>query len=693
VTPKSPSNLGPINPVQTQALGTSRWVVFVRPLTNVTKLATAVKAKNEGPTKHIANTYVFKFSNVSDATVASRLRAQRSVTRYYELNPDSVPVREFVPNDPRYNEQWHLNNTGQSGGTAGEDMNAEPAWDDAKGSNVLISINDDGLEYTHPDLSPNYEASHSYDWVDDDNDPAPGAADDHGTAVGGLAAAKGDNGVGVTGVGLDARIAGLRMIGGGLTDQDLADIFGWHNQDVDIQNNSWGYTSNFGLEGALTLAALQNGVTAGRGGKGVIYVFSAGNDGDIGERTTYHTIKHLPYIYNVGTLDDNGVGVSYSEPGSNVIAVAYADGVTTTDRAGGNGYDGGDYTTTFNGTSAAAPQFSGYAALLLEANPNLSWRDIGHITARTAKKNDSSNPDWTTNGAGYNINHQYGFGALDAGAAVALAKTWTPVGAQQIFNSGTLNVGQAIPDGDANGITQTFNVTQDVLLERVQVQFNATHTSRGNLDIILTSPAGTKSVLAAQWDDDADDYNWSFDTVRHWDESTQGTWSLQVIDNVSGDTGNWTSWSITFGGYVPGSGGGGGGGGGPGTPGSEPNDRSDKASDLGSLSSQFTLDGLAIKNKPALDQDWYKFTVGGTGTLTIEMDVRTPTANLDMRLWTVNSRGTLIQLAKSTSTGNGTDEQIDFNVGLSTGRLYLQVYGYQGAQGDYSLTFTPPGSV
>ena len=126
----------------------------------------------------------------------------------------------------------------------------------------------------------------------------------------------------------------------------------------------------------------------------------------------------------VAAIDHDGRQSSYSEPGAPLLISAYSSGdtagITTTDRSGADGYDPGDYTNTFGGTSSSAPLVSGVIALMLEANPNLTYRDVQQILVRTAEMNDPLHFDWTSNAAGYDINHAYGFGAVDATAAVQL---------------------------------------------------------------------------------------------------------------------------------------------------------------------------------------------------------------------------------------------------------------------------------
>lgn len=218
--------------------------------------------------------------------------------------------------------------------------------------------------------------------------------------------------------------------------------------------------------------------------------------------------------------------------------------IPTTDLTGSLGSSTGDYTSSFGDTSAAAPLVSGVIALMLKANPNLTWRDVQYILVTTASQNDPTDSDWTTNGAGHLVNHKYGFGAIDAYAAVNAARNWTTVAPEVSISSGIINVNQAIPDDDPEGITSTFTISDDIQIESVAVTFDATHTFRGDLKIVLTSPDGTESVLAEQHDDSGDDYNWVFTSVRHWGESAVGEWELTVSDLAGGDVGTWNSWEL-----------------------------------------------------------------------------------------------------------------------------------------------------
>jgi len=171
-------------------------------------------------------------------------------------------------------------------------------------------------------------------------------------------------------------------------------------------------------------------------------------------------------------------------------------GITTTDLLGTDGYDSTDCTADFGGTSSATPLVAGVVALILEANPKLTWRDVQYVLATTADQNDQNDTDWTTNGAGLHINHKYGFGRVNAIGAVKAALSHVPV-APVYAHQTNLNVNQKIPDNSTDGIWSTIQISDDTItVEHVEVILNIQHPAAGDLSVILQSPSGTQSVLA-----------------------------------------------------------------------------------------------------------------------------------------------------------------------------------------------------
>jgi kexin len=294
----------------------------------------------------------------------------------------------------------------------------------------------------------------------------------------------------------------------------------------------------------------------GRGGKGVIFTWAGGNGGS-GDNANYDGYANSRYTIAVGASGASGEKSSYSEEGSCILVNApssYASGaITTTDRTGSAGYSTGDYATDFGGTSSACPLAAGCIALMLQANPNLTWRDVQTILANTSTKNSPTDAGWITNGVGRQFNHKFGFGRVNATAAVAAASTWVSLPAEATPLSATETATISIPDNNATGITRTRTLTAPAgfVTEQVEVTVNITHPYRGDLEMFLTSPAGTVSKIAATRGDSSDNYSgWTFSTVASWGENPSGAWTLKIADRFASDVGSLTSWTVKANGYI-----------------------------------------------------------------------------------------------------------------------------------------------
>ena len=470
--------------------------------------------------------------------------------------------------DPLYEYQWHLNNTGQTNfasnaGTSGEDINVDGVMAAGiKGNNIIVAVVDTGLEIAHEDLSANTAIGGSWDFVGGDSDPTNSATTgDHGTMVAGLIAATGWNAKGGRGVAPSASLKGFNM----LRNQTLAIRLyslggGGRSADVDIFNQSYGGPLRFSTSINTSLEdQYVYGVNSLRGGKGAIYIKSAGNYfykyGDTPDlcvllyaRTTLLSCTNsnmdvansIPYQIVVGALTAKGKKSSYSTAGSSLWASAPGGeygishpAMMTTDQSGctqGRVRTGGpnrnafdtvghannsscNYTSAMNGTSSAAPITSGVVALMLEANSSLTWRDVKHILASTSDQVDSTisatnltinsvayaaEPAWLTNAAGYKFHNYYGFGRINAGLAVSAAQSYTAGSLGSFIEEGFTTSGTlnlAIPDNDASGASNAITIGSNIIIEAVQVRINLTHSYTGELAIELTSPLGTRSML------------------------------------------------------------------------------------------------------------------------------------------------------------------------------------------------------
>ncbi|MBB5351574.1 subtilisin-like proprotein convertase family protein [Haloferula luteola] len=477
-----------------------------------------------------------------------------------------------LPNDPLVVNQWQYQQA--NGSSAGTDIGVEPVWayggtGGIRGGGVVVGVVDDGVETGHPDFVGNIDTVNDWDWNGNDDNPNPGSGDDHGTACAGNVAARGNNGIGVTGTAPEATLVGMRLIAAATTDSQEASAMNYLPDLIDIKSNSWGPADDgvtLEAPGPLTRAAFANAAENGRGGLGTIFVWAAGNGLEANDNSNYDGYANDIHTIAVTAVDSLGRQSYYAEPGANILVAAPSDGsgsamgITTTDRSGNQGYNtsssasGGDYTDEFGGTSSATPVVSGVVALMLERNPSLGWRDVQEILIQSAAKFRPTDSDWTTNGGGFHFNHKFGAGLVDAEAAVALADSWTLLEEATTLTSSLTGLSDSIPDESSTGVTRTFDFTEtNVRCEQVEVTLTVNHTFRGDLAVTLTSPSGTVSRLAENHEDGAANYSaWTFTSVRHWGESSTGVWTLKVADLAPDDTGTLKAASITLNGTVAG---------------------------------------------------------------------------------------------------------------------------------------------
>ena len=287
-------------------------------------------------------------------------------------------------------------------------------------------------------------------------------------------------------------MSGSLLIACGKTDSMEADALSLDDQNNDIYSNSWGpfdgdaFSWLYSLTGPgpLTVAAFESDFTTGRNGYGNVITWAGGNGHGDSDNSNYDGYANARQTISVGAITNTGTQSWYSEPGANVLVVAHSNsgstGIHTADIPGSGGYNSsGDINPSFGGTSSATPLVSGVVALILEVDPTLTARDVMAILANSARKNDPRDSSWSTNGAGHEISHKYGFGAVDAHAAVTLAN-WTKLQTETTFGTTISSPSISIPDNGAP-VTDTITVNQDLKIEHVNIVVNITHSSRRRL--------------------------------------------------------------------------------------------------------------------------------------------------------------------------------------------------------------------
>lgn len=665
--------------------------------------------------------FVVEGNSVEDAVnLANELLKQPGI-EWTEINHQSAVSPKAITTDPSAVFQWHKDNP--AGFFAGNDHNIDLAYDrGVTGAGVVVGVleadansfyhvDNVGVTNIHPDLVNKIDLSLSIP-----TDPF-NVSYSHGVSVAGLIASEGNNGIAGSGVAYGAMLASLRN--GSSIDQ--GESFAHKLQKIDVINNSWGPVNeswpnnptgkylvalpdDFEIDipqvthsflAASPTIGLDQGIRLGRGRKGRVFVFSAGNSnhfqgfarlmtgnaislpgvgtsggvispygyldisgvdpaqtdgnfdgipdvflqdgsidlswrwsGHLGDRVNYNPMAAMPRTLAIGSVGESGNISGYSTTGSAVFASAYSQdsilsaeftpdpgggwgpaaigrGLVTLEQADGVDTDSGafgvdcnvDLGTTFidpdlescmfNGTSAAAPVAAGIIALMLEANPGLTVRDIQHIIQQTAiVKNysatdsywpsvvlglgstdpDDGNPPtptfWSTNTGGVRHSDEYGFGIIDADAAVAAAATWSGVRPLIKLDSGVVEAGGDNPlfeDGDIEDATfqqaaiisenletnilvpgtrnfiQMSCVRENLNVEAVEVTLTIEGDGAGDLLIALQGPRGTTSILALPRGDsnglNGEAYtNYTFTTYKHWGELSGGVWNLIIQD-------------------------------------------------------------------------------------------------------------------------------------------------------------------
>jgi hypothetical protein len=512
-------------------LGASRWVLELDDGIDPTKFAQEHHLHYEHPVID----HLYAFSSAHASREVGELKEKEGVKWAEEQIARKRYIRQAMEiDDPLYVAQWHLHGTPSS-----VDLEDSEVWE--RGRNVTLGIVDDGLEWRHPELLANYAGNLSWNFNEKTADPNPrNSRDGHGTSAAAVAVGRRLNGHCGQGVAPEARVAGIKLIAEPVTDLDEAMALSHHKDVIAIYSNSWGPAdTGEGIDapGRVTREVLSRNAAGGlgRNGKGSIYVWASGNGRDVGDSCAFDGYAGSPYVNAIGAIDFDGNQAWYSEGCSNLLAVAPSSGashgITTADLMGPAGYDPGECTSNFGGTSSATPLAAGIFALLLEKKPTLSWRDLRQIVARGATQIDPSHPSWHTNDAGYHHSEIYGFGLLKIPALLrAIDGPMRPGGQQKQSFSPIIR-----PEQGSDSFRIHLNQTHISFIETAILRISLSHPLRGALRISLTSPSGTTSVLAQpRRADRSQNYptdGWSFSSLHFWGETVaDGLWVLNIED-------------------------------------------------------------------------------------------------------------------------------------------------------------------
>ena len=472
--------------------------------------------------------------------------------------------------------QWYLHNDGRNGRTSREDMNILAAHDAGfLGDGVAVQVVDSGIDVYHEDLVDNTNnAADSRTTSLCMNDPAPFTPTArHGTAVAGIAAAR-DNTLGMRGVAPRAQLYNIRFLTcNALEAGYLGRAMGQNAAKIAVSVNSWGPKDRPAAVATAEIwrKGLEYGLQAGFGGKGTAYVFAAGNGHALDGTPFYDYATLEEFVTHRGTIpvcavDATGRIAWYSERGPNLWVCGPGNDGRTRIGSPPNRYGRWGIATTdlqsryrvdFGGTSAAAPAVGGVVALMRAANPDLTWRDVKLILAESARRNDPTDSGWAEGAAKYGdsserywFNNMYGFGMVDAYAAVQSAQNWTLL-PPMLTSTSTAAGGPLTIPGDRSAATSTVTVGDQIeFVEYVEINTNFDADDFRHLRVELISPSGTVSLLSP-----AIDYAaavplkeaYRFGSAKHLGESAAGNWTLRITDRFATrnkGTAVLTDWSL-----------------------------------------------------------------------------------------------------------------------------------------------------
>lgn len=401
-----------------------------------------------------------------------------------------VPKFErYLPDDPDFEDQWHLNNIGQFGGTFDQDMNVAEAWDITTGdATVIVSAQDSGVDQDHPDLVA--DMLPGYDFVNGDSDPNPSGS--HGTSVAGVMGAV-DNTIGVVGVCPACKILPVRVIGASNSGEADAHDFSVTNGAAVI-NNSWGPSDSADPNTPqpipnVVATAVVNARNNGRSGKGTLIFWAGGNGNNNGQTCSQDGYVTHPDTVGVGASTNFGDRSSYSElcPELDVSGPSTGGsyGIVTTRND--------TYTANFGGTSAASPNAAGVGALVMSALPDLSADDVQLLLENTAQKIDAAGGNY--DGAGHST--AYGYGRVDAQAALEgqVASLEFPTGIQRC--DAPIPVTVSIPAAPGLGsVSVGAWSTTEVGVEVVALPETSAGVYSGALPLTLSPPVPGDGLIS-----------------------------------------------------------------------------------------------------------------------------------------------------------------------------------------------------
>jgi subtilisin family serine protease len=571
----------------------------------INAIASTYSLIQDKPVLGIPNTFVFLVSKQATENPIKITNHLQAIKEVLAAEPNIIINTEthYKPRDPLYTQQWYLNHNGGDELALGSHISVEKAWDITRGvRSVVVAVVDDSFDLNHPDFQGTGKVVAPRDLRQNDFLPLPDAKEtSHGTACAGVAVAE-ENGAGIVGVAPGCALMPIRTTGY-LDDESIEQIFNWAvEKGASVISCSWGASAVYFPLSLRQKAAITRAATKGRNGKGCVILFAAGNanrpvNGTVVEKNWTDNLLQgktnwlsgfalHPDVMAIAASTSMNKKAAYSNWGDSIALCAPSNnappgmsfpekgyvftqpaiasylsgvGVFTTDQIGAAGYDKGDFTNNFGGTSSATPVVAGVAALVLSANPNLTAQQVKRILQETADKivDPNSDPQLGLKGGTYDGNGHspwFGYGKVNAAKAVQAAKQMQEVASpitQQLRVSNTNSVG--IPDNNRQGVKSAIAIAESITVKDIQVSVNITHEFLGDLEIYLIAPNNQQVLLQNRTLGRRTSLQMSYGVRSHTalkqflSLAAKGRWQLWLIDSAPQDVGRLNSWELIIG--------------------------------------------------------------------------------------------------------------------------------------------------
>lgn len=402
--------------------------------------------------------------------------------------------------------QWHLRRTRVGNNDVNAHASVEAAWALSQGAGTTIAVIDDGVDIDHEEFRSSGKIVAPRDATLGSGNPRPGPGDRHGTACAGVACADGN--FGASGVAPRARLMPIRLASA-LGSQQEGEAFEWAARNgADVISCSWGPEDGDWSDPTdplhqqvvplpdSTRLAIDFAINQGRGGKGCVVLFAAGNGNESVDNDGYAS---NPKVMAIAACNDLGKKSAYSDtgrallcafPSNETVLPRLTPGIWTTDNSGPAGYNpgqlsrgdaAGNYTNSFGGTSSACPGAAGVAALVLSRNPELRWDQVRDIFKRACDRIDTAGGNYDASGH----SPLYGHGRLNAKTALDLALPGAGGADRVVTATATKNV----PLPDLKTARLALQVAETAALKAIVVSVDIEHTYIGDLVVSIQPPA------------------------------------------------------------------------------------------------------------------------------------------------------------------------------------------------------------